>query len=369
MAEIDNKMTDSENIKKAIRKQRVTKTTIKQSDMLSTGSTLLNLACTGYPDGGFWKGGFFYIVGMSQAGKTFLARTCLAEAVRNKNFDDYRIIDDDCENGALMDTAKYFGQALADRIETPAVDEDGFPLYSDTIEDFYFNIDDALNDDRPCIYLLDSQDALSSNYEGKKFEEKKKASRGGPMAKGDYGDGKAKIHSSGLRYIKAKLRDTGSILIMTGQSRDNVGGGPFEPKETRSGGRALKFYAMMELWMSVGKVLKKNVKGQDRKIGINSKIRVVKNRGTGRDRNVEFPIYYSVGIDDTGGCLDYLISEGHWKNKKGIIKAVELNFEGRRDALIQHIEENNYISDLKNIVTKVWNEIEILCEVSRRSRY
>lgn len=364
-----NNMTDSEKIKKSIRKPRLTKTIIKQSDLLSTGSTLLNLACTGYPDGGFWKSGYFYVVGDSRSGKTFLARTCLAEATINKNFDNYRIIDDDVEGGALMDIKKYFGERLAKRIEPPAIDKNGNSLCSETIEDFYFNLDDALNIG-PCIYLLDSQDALGSMYERKKFDEKKKASKKGTEAKGDYGDGKAKIHSSGIRSIIPKLKDTGSILIIIGQTRDNINAEFWEPAKIRSGGKALTFYAMMELWSSVGSAKKKSVKGKDRIIGITSKVKIKKNRSTGRDRVVEFPIYYSVGIDDTGGCVDFLISEGHWKkNRTGIVKAGEFDFEGRRDALIKYIEEENYLSDLKNIVTEVWNEIEVLCEVSRRSRY
>ena len=341
---------------------------IQKSDLLNTGSTNLNLACTGYIEGGFWKGGYFYIVGDSQAGKTFLARTCLAEAVINKNFDGYRIIDDDVEGGALMDPEKYFGQALVDRIEPPRRDDDGNPIYSDTVEDFYFHLDDALNTG-PCIYLLDSQDSLSSDYEGKKFDERKKASRGGTAARGDYGDGKAKIHSSGLRHASAKLKDTGSILIITGQTRDNVGAGPFQPQKTRSGGHALEFYADMELWMSIGKKKERKVRGKDRKIGITSRIKVKKNRGTGRDRIVEFPIYYSVGIDDTEGMIDFLISEKHWKNTSGVIKADEVNFEGRIEKLIAHIEDNDFELDLKMVVAEVWEEIETACEVSRKRRY
>ena len=363
-------MTDSDNIKKAIRKPQPTKTSIKKSDLLSTGSTILNLACTGYPDGGFWKGAYFYIVGSSQSGKTFLARTCLAEATLNKNFDNYRIIDDDVEGGALMDTEKYFGKRLADRIEAPAYDDEGEPIYSDTIEDFYFNLDDALSDDRPCIYLLDSQDALGSKYEQSKFDEKKIAARKGTKAKGDYGDGKAKIHSSGMRNALAKLKDTGSILIVTGHTKDNIGAGPFQPQQVTSGGRSLKYYAMMQLWSSTGPALKVTIKKKDRKIGIISKVRVVKNRSTGKDRDIEFPIYYSLGIDDLGGCIDYLVREGHWKkNKAGTINASDFNFEGRRDSLIEHIEENNYEFDLKSIVTEVWNEIESLCEVVRKPRF
>ena len=71
--------------KKAIlKKKKVVKLTAK--DFVSTGSTLLNLACTGFPDRGFAKGYYYFIVGDSESGKTWLALTCLAEASINKNF-------------------------------------------------------------------------------------------------------------------------------------------------------------------------------------------------------------------------------------------------------------------------------------------
>lgn len=269
-----------------------------------------------------------------------------------------------------MSTAKYFGQALADRIEPPSVDDDGNPVYSNTIEDFYFNLDDALNRSEPCIYLLDSQDSLSSTYEQKRFQKRKKDIRAGREATGDVTDGKPKINSAGLRMAEAKLRDTGSILIITGHTKDNVGALPFQPQKRTTGGRSLRYYAKMELWLSIGRSLNVKVKGKDRKIGIISKIRVVKNRAVGRDRTVEFPIYYSLGIDDIEGCVDYLISEGYWKkNKSGIVKVSDFDFEGRKEPLIEHIENNNYEFDLKQTVADVWNEIEAACEVKRKPRF
>ncbi len=363
-------MSDSDKVKKSITEQaqRLTKTTVQKKDMLSTGSTLLNIACTGCIEGGFWKGAYFFMVGDSQSGKTFLARTCLAEATINKHFDDYRLIDDDVEGGALMNTAKYFGQALADRIEPPSTDDEGNPVYSETIEDFYYHLDDALENDRPCIYLLDSMDALGSKYEQSKFDENKKASRKGGDAKGSYGDGKAKINSSGIRTMLPKLRDTGSILIIINQTRDNIGAMPFQPQKTRSGGHALTFYAMMELWASVKGSIGKTVKGKKRKVGITSQVKVKKNRSTGRDRTIEFPIYYSHGIDDVGGCVDYLIKEGHWKGGTKV-NAKDFSFAGRKEALIEHIENNELEFDLKQLVLETWNEIEKECVVKRKRKF
>lgn len=355
---------------KGILMAETAKAAIPKKDLLSTGSTLINLACTGFPDGGFFKGAYFWLVGDSQSGKTFLALTCLAEASLNKEFNDYRLIHDDVEGGSLMDIRKFFGDAVAKRLEPPKRDSEGDPLYSQTIEDFYFNLDDALDHKRPCIYILDSMDGLSSEYEGKKFDERKTAAEKGTVAKGDYGDGKAKRNSGSIRHMLARIRDTGSILIIISQTRDNIDAGLFGEKSTVSGGRALKFYASLQLWSSVGSAIKVTVRGKERRVGVISRVRVKKNRTTGRDRGVEVPIYYSVGFDDVGGCVDYLVNEKYWpRNKGGMITAKEFDLQLNRDDMIETIESRDLEFDLRQLVADVWHDIEAACAVQRKTRY
>ena len=191
-------------------------------------------------------------------------------------------------------------------------------------------------------------------------------------AKGDYGDGKAKINSSGLRACLPRLRDTGSILIIINQTRDNINAGLFESKKTRSGGHALTFYATLELWSSVGGKLKKTVRGKDRVIGITSKIAVKKNRLTGRIKTVEIPIYYEYGIDDLGSCIDYLVTEGTWKKSQaGDIKASGLGeaITMKRVPLLRYIEENDLLDDVRLLVAQTWKEIDEACSMGRKPRY
>ncbi len=362
------KNDEAKAIKEGLLKKEKSKP-IQKSSMLSTGSTLLNLASTGNIKGGFVKGEYHFFVGDSKSGKTFFCMTCFAELCADKNFEDYRIIYDGVEGGALMDIKKFFGSAVVDRLEAPGYD-DGDPVYSETVEEFYFNLIDALAGNRPCIYVEDSMDGLTSMYERAKLDEKKAAVRGGKKAKGDYGDGKAKINSSGLRSILPKLRETGSILIIINQTRDNINAGLFGPKKTRSGGRALTFYAALEMWSSVGKKITKTIKGIPRDIGVNVTIKVKKNRFTGRERSISVPIYYSYGIDDIGGCIEYLIEEGHWKkNRNGSIVATEFDKTLHLHKLANHIEENELETDLKDIVQEVWDEVEKACAVPRKKRY
>lgn len=339
---------------------------IQPSDHLSTGSTLLNMACTGNPFHGFSKGHYFFLVGDSISGKTFLSLTCLAEASQNPHFDHYRFIYDNGEDGALMDIEKFFGKKLAKRLEPPS-EEDGEPSYSLTVEDFYFHVDDAVQEGQPFIYVLDSMDSLTSRQEGEKFEEVKEAVRKGRQVSGSYGDGKAKINSANLRRVLGGLRSTGSILLVLNQTRDNLGFG-FE-KKTRSGGHALRFYACIEIWSSVHSKITKTVRGKKRQLGIYSKVQIKKNRITGRERTVTIPIYHSYGIDDIGSCIDYLVEEGYWKGKGSKIQASEFDFVGSREKLVELIEEREAEMDLRCLVGDVWRDVEKECELKRKKRY
>jgi len=344
---------------------------------LSTGLTLLNLACSGKPDAGILPGTYNLLVGDSRAGKSFLALTCLAEASINPKYANYRLIFDNAEGGALMDMVKFFGRDMAGRIESPG--KNG--KHSNTVEEFYYHLDDAAKEKIPFIYVLDSMDALSSNEEREKFQEQKAAARKGKETTGSYGTDKAKKNSTMLREARNLLEATGSILIMISQSRTNIGfGSQFNPK-TRSGGLALRFFATNEIWFSIKGQIKKKVNGKDRKIGDILQIQVKKNRQTGREPIIEVPFYPGSenGFDDLGSCVNYLVEEGHWKSdgsdneegkkKKSAVHAEEFGFSGSPEQIVRMVIDKNLEADLREIVTEVWGEIEAQCRVERKRRY
>lgn len=337
---------------------------------LSTGSTLLNLACCGRPSVGFLPGYYYFFVGDSNSGKTFWSLGFLAEACKNAFFKDHRLIFNSPEHGSDgIDVRAMFGKKLAERLEPPNRDSDGNSIHSYTIEDFYDHMDDLFNAGQPFIEVLDSEDCLGSEAALAKFAEQKNARRKGKETTGSYGDGKAKVHSSTLRTFPGKLRKTDSMLIIISQTRDNIGfGAQFEPK-TRSGGHALSFYATIEMWSSIRNKIKKPIKSTQRQIGINSRVKVKRSRFTGKERSVEVPIYWSSGVDDVGSCIDYLLKEGHWKKGKEGIDAEEFDFKGPAEKLIEHIEEGNKERELRLLVSEVWNSIEELCTVPRKQKY
>lgn len=354
--------------KKALLAKRE-KLVLSPKSAVSTGSTLLNLACTDNPHLGFTKGAYYYLVGDSTSGKTFLSLTCFAEATINEHFADYELVFDDVEGGAVMSIERFFGKQVARRMRAPSYDSQDRPVHSTTVESFYYHLRDLIKKGHPFIYVLDSQDALDSLSADKKFSKQKKASEEGEMAKGSFGDGKAKYHSENIRWVLSGIRKTKSILIIIGQTRDNIQPFTFE-KKTRSGGRALRFYARNEIWTSVGKKIKKAVRGIKRTVGVECIAQIKKNRVTGKERVVTIPIYNSFGIDDVGSCVDYLIQNKHWsKNGDGIYGAEEFNFSGSKGEVIAYVEQNNLERKLRDIVGTVWSEIEQECQLNRKRRY
>lgn len=355
---------------------------LEREGALSSGSTLLNLACTDSPTHAFLPGSYYHWVGDSASGKTFTALTCFAEAANNKAFDKYALIHDDVEGGALMDIEYFFGKKVARRLEPPARTKRGEAIYSSTVESFYYNISDRIKAGKPFIYVLDSENGLTSESSDKKFQARKKASEKDEEAAGSYGDGKAKFHSENLRRVVGDLKDSGSILLIISQTRDNMGMG-FDPK-TYPGGKALKFYAHLQVWFAVGEKIKKTIREKERTIGMHCVAEVRKNRftgKTGKDRQVKIPIYYDLGMDDIGSCVDYLISEKHWlevkekdadasKNtRKKIYNAHDLLFTGSRHKIIHYIEEENLEKKVRQVTAKVWREIEGECVPDRKKRY
>ena len=363
--------SETDKLKETLTKNR-TERKLSKSDFVSTGSALLNKACTGRIFGGFARSHYVFFVGDSMSGKTWLTLTCMAEASINPAFDNFDFYHDNVEDGALMDIESYFGARLMERIQPPARDKAGKAVNSTTVESFYYHLDNANKkakaEGRPFIYVLDSQDALTSESSAEKFEEQKIAFEKGNESAGSYGDGKAKYHSEQIRNALVGVRDTGSILIIIGQTRDNLGFGL--DKKTRSGGRSLRFYATLEMWSSVKGKIERTVNGKKRSIGNLLQIEIRKNRFTGKRRTVEIPIYYNSGIDDVGSCIAYLVEEKHWtQNKQGIVDAPEFDYNGRAEDLVVKIQEEGLERDLHNIVDEVWEEIEAACAVQRKNKY
>lgn len=358
--------------KKELKNKKRRKWILSPNDFLSTGSTMLNLACTDRPRFGFFKGGYYFFWGDSASGKTWLTMTCFAECLLNPNFAGYEMHFIDTEGGAVMDVPHYFGQKVADQL-----------IWHDdveTIQDFYRKMDDLLvKQKKKAIIVLDSENGMDNLAAKKKFQAQRKQAEAGEKEVGSHGDGKAKYHSENIRWVLSALRRTGSILVVVGQSRDNVGGHMFAEKKTKSGGRSLSFYANIEMQSSKGKPIKKMVRDKPREVGTNAIVCVRKNRVTGKvgkERSAVVPIYLGHGIDDTGSIVDFLILENHFEQKgpdpkkRMTYKVPGLDLVGTRTEIIKFVEENEAQEIFQDMAAEVWSQIEGEClMVNRKRRY
>lgn len=353
---------------------------IKPENLLSSGSAVLNTACTDSPYGAFIAGRYYLLVGASSAGKTWLLLSVAAEATLNPKFSKYKIIHDNIEEGANMDLEFYFGEETAKKIKAPNYTDDGEPEYSVTIEQFYDNVDRELDRAEKggygILYLLDSMDALTSEAELKKSNEQREARESDKKTSGSMGDGKAKVNSQNLRRICSRLTKSGSMLFIVCQERDNIAS-PVGGK-TFSGGNALLFYATLQIWLQHYKEIKTVIKGHERSLGNLSKISIKKNRLTGqKHKDVMIPFYHSFGIDDTGSIIDWLVEEGHWtggEKETSKIDAEEFGVELNKEKLVQYIEaldDSDGRGKLYRIMADKWTEIkkDIQSKVIRKRRY
>jgi len=329
---------------------------------ISSGSTLLNLALTGNPFYGWQLGKMANIIGDSGTGKTLLVLTSLAEVAHNPKQTDVELVFDDAENALEFDLESCFGEATEGRTEI-------LDPPSENIEQFSDRLSVTIAKGNPFVYVLDSFDALGSEADTKHIESERKIRMGQSKkeSSGSYGTAKPKIASQMLREDCGKLKRSKGALLIISQTRDNLTPGSFE-KKTRSGGKALKFYATHEVWI----ILTGAIKAKNRRIGAECLVKVSKNKITGKKREIKFNVYDSYGVDDIGSMVDFLLAEEIWKgggkaniDTKGDLVSKSIS----RGKLIEMIESKGLENRLKNIVGRVWNEIEESLKVKRKKRY
>jgi hypothetical protein len=119
------------------------------------------------------------------------------------------------------------------------------------------------------------------------------------------------------------------------------------------------------MWMGI----RKRLKAMEREVGVLAKMKVSKNKLTGKVREVDIPIYYDYGIDDIAANVDFLVAEKYWKKDKNTIIADGLSIRGVRSKLVEQIEEQGLENKVKELVGIAWNEIEESLRLHRKEKY
>jgi recombination protein RecA len=259
-----------------------------------SGSTLLDCVL----GGGYGRNRVVNIVGDKAVGKTLFAIEACANF--DRAFPQGAMRYNEAESAFERGYGRRMG--MPDRVDFVGDDLD-VPLGSQIVEEFEDDLFDFIKNNKAPekLYILDSLDALSDAAE----MDKKRGD-------GSYGMGKPKLISEMFRKGIGPLAAANCSLFIISQIRDKIGV-MFGEKKTRSGGKALDFYASQILWLSeIGKI-KRTVDGIERVVGTHVRVLCKKNKLGVAFRTADIELYFNYGVDDEMSMIAWLGDN----NKKG----------------------------------------------------
>jgi RecA/RadA recombinase len=206
------------------------------------------------------------------------------------------------------------------------------------------------------LVIVDSLDALSDRSEMER-----------DIDEGSYGANKAKKMSELFRRLTQTMSNKAVTLIIVSQVRDKIGV-TFGAKHTRTGGRALDFYASQVLMLAhLGRIVKTR-KGIKRATGVRVLGKLDKNKVSLPFREAEFEINFGYGINDAQACVNWLKATKGFKPKD-----FGMTEEQSKEVLpvllnMARGEERETVKLLHSAVHERWYEIESDL-MPKRSKY
>lgn len=261
-------------------------------EIVPTGSSLLDLIVGG---GGYPFGKIVNVIGDSSAGKTLFSCEGIYQAKKLYK-DRLKIRYNDAESGFSFDTTELYGFDMRPHItQTPTIQ--GF---ASDLQSFCKSINKKKGE--LGIYVVDSFDGLASDEDIAEFEERLKAHEDDKeYKKGSYDMGKQKFSSKLFRTLSQTIQENNVLLIIISQIRDNIGIS-FGDQWTVSGGKALKFYSSVRVFLKT--VDKAILEG--RQIGTTVKCTGIKVRAKYPFRSMFVNILFEYGMDEVSTNIDYL---------------------------------------------------------------
>lgn len=280
-------------------KNKGVNTMLKNRPYFKTGVKLIDMVLGGEKDvEGVPAGRIINVVGDRSTGKTFVCNEFIANSYWTLG-DKFKWMYADCERGYSFNTMSMYGLD----IWTPDSDA------PENVEQAYYNVTkfaESLKDDEFGIYVLDSLDALTSDEQDARAEERIKTIEAGKEMKGTYGMGKAKYLSQEFFPQLCKtLEDKNILLIIISQIRDNTDMFSFE-KFSRSGGKALDFYCHAVIWLATAKKITYKEGDEEVQLGGTNLVKVTKLKAPRPFRKCFYTYYFQRGIDNVETGVDYL---------------------------------------------------------------
>lgn len=246
-------------------------------ERLSTGSLRLD-KITG---GGYGLGRMIELLGPESSGKSTLCIHAMIEA--QKAFPNKKV--------ALIDTEHAFDRYYAKNV---GLDVDNIVIAQPaTAEQALETADKLVTTGRISLCVVDSIAAMSPQAE---MEGNMEDNQMGLVAR---------LMSKGLRKLTSTVNNTKTVMIFTNQLREKIGI-VYGPRETTSGGNAMKFYASIRI------DLRKTAGEKDGDTVLTSRVtcKTIKNKLAPPFQKCEFDIRFGEGIDRSAELLDIAVEEG-----------------------------------------------------------
>jgi len=260
------------------------------TEWVSTGSTLLDIAISNRPDGGFPVGRIVELQGMEASGKSLIMAHALANTQKKGGLAVYI----DTENALSEDFLRAIGVNVNDMLYIPL----------ETIEDIFEAIESIVESirktskDRLVTIVVDSVSAATTKVE-----------QDADFDKDGWATSKAILMSKAMRKITNTIGKQRVLLLCASQLREKMGV-MFGDKYTTSGGKALGFHASCRIRLKpIGK-LKSGSGATEQIIGVQTEAQVIKNRMGPPFKKAEFDVYFDSGIDDVNSWLKLLKNYG-----------------------------------------------------------
>ena len=297
------------------------------------------------------------VVGDQASGKTLLA----IEAMSNfhRQFPSGKMFYRESEAAFDERYAAALGMPV-DRVEF--VEPDAFVTVEDFYEDLKQCVEVCASRDVPGFYVVDSLDALSSRDElDRKFDE------------GSYETKKAKQMGKLFRMSTATIAKVRMHVMIVSQTRDKIGISFAGPQKTRSGGRALDFYASQILWLSQREKVSESKDGTKRVVGVQVRAQMKKSKIALPYRECDFIIRFGHGIDSLSSSLDWL--EDIKRLDEVVLSSPGYEVAPSRRRYETHVDkmaDAAYWTEVKRVdgeVARIWRQIEAKFLENSRAKY